>query len=615
MKRFCRIVAAASASLPFTVQAQSDLEQVVVTATRIEQPISQVIGSVTVITREEIERRQVRSLQDLLRGEAGLSIVNQGGLGKSSTIFLRGANPTHTLILVDGARLGSATAGTTAIESIPVEQIERVEIVRGPRSSLYGSDAIGGVIQIFTRKTQGVSVNAGTGTHDTHQASGAFGINQGALRFNVAAGYLGTAGFNACSGDPINFAGCFVDEPDKDGYRNTSASMQAAYSSEQLQIEFSTLYSHGYSEYDGYSTDFGLTPNQTRFTQSTPTLRLKYLPAEAIAISLAGSITREDTDNFGEGVFASRFDTEKRNASAQSDWQVAEGQTFTLGADYLDDRVNSTTAYDRDSRSNTGIFGQYLGSMGQHEFSASARNDDNEQFGSHVTGNVGWKWFVVDRRFAINAGWGTAFHAPTFNDLYFPFSGNPLLRPETSRSYELGASGALGNAGGNSGWSLQLFSTDAKDLIAYDSVTDSVINVGKARVRGAELSARHRWGNLDLALNYTALDARSRAAGSNFDHHLARRARHSGRIDVGYRIARLQVGSSINLAGPRYDNLANTVRLGGYTTADFTADLMMAEGWSLQARLANAFDRRYETSRFFNQDGRNVFIGVRYQMR
>jgi len=170
--------------------AAEQLEEVVVTASRTEQPISKVIGSVTVITREQIEQRQAQSLQELLRGELGIDITNQGGQGKISNIFMRGANSNQTVILLDGQRLDSATSGTTRIEFIPVDQIERIEIVRGPRSSLYGSDAMGGIIQIFTRKNEGMNTSVSTGSYATHGLSTGYGLENDKLRLKLNGTYL-----------------------------------------------------------------------------------------------------------------------------------------------------------------------------------------------------------------------------------------------------------------------------------------------------------------------------------------------------------------------------------------------------------------------------------------
>ncbi|MGE0115923.1 MAG: TonB-dependent receptor [Steroidobacteraceae bacterium] len=601
-----RTVAATAAlsclAIAQVIAADDALEPVVVTASRVAQPISEVIGSVTVITREEIEQRQVQSLQDLLRGEAGIDIANSGGLGKTSSIYLRGANSSQTLILVDGVRLGSATLGITSIETIPVEQIERIEIVRGPRSSLYGSDAIGGVIQIFTRKVNGFNASVSTGSYDTQEYSAGFGMQGDALRFSVNGNYLQSDGFNSCAG---SFSGgCFTIEPDKDGYRHTSGSARLGYAFGQIaDLELSTLVTQGFMEFDGDFT------NETRFRNSTPSARLRVTASDALTLTLSGSITQDKTDNYHNSLFAGRFNTEKRNAALQADWRFIKNHLLTVGADYLNDKVDSDTAYTQTQRDNLGVFAQYLGKLDKQELSASVRHDDNEQFGTHHTGNLGWKWFVLDRALAINAGWGQAFHAPSFNDLYYPFGfGNPDLKPELSQSYEFGISGAQSWLN----WSLQAYSTHARDLIAYNTafLPD---NISKARLQGAELTLSGKWDKLNATLNYTAQDPRNREAGSNYNHLLARRARQSGRIELGYDFGAAQIGSTINVVSRRYDDLANTQSLGGYSTLDFNANVALSKDFALQVKLANFLDRQYETAHYYNQAGRSVYVTLRYQ--
>ncbi|MGC3979793.1 MAG: TonB-dependent receptor [Steroidobacteraceae bacterium] len=582
--------------------ADDALEAVVVTATRTEQPVSEAIGSVTVITRAEIEKRQAQSVLELLQGEAGIDIANNGGLGKLSSVFLRGANSNQTLILVNGVRLGSATAGTTSLEYLPVDQIERIEIVRGPRSSLYGSDAIGGVIQIFTRNVDGFSASMGSGSNNTQDYSSSFGLQGDALRFSVSGNYIQSEGFNSCV---ASFSGgCYTNEPDNDGYRNTSGTARLGYAfGEVADLELSTLYSQGFSEFDGSFQ------NEVRFRNTTPTAKLRINPSDALNITLSGGITQDRNDNYKNSVFASRFNTEKRNGALQADWRVAQNHTLTVGADYLDDVVTSNTQYTATSRDNKGVFAQYLGKLGAHEISGSVRQDDNEQFGDHTTGNAGWKWFVLDQAFAINAGWGSAFHAPTFNDLYYPYGySNPNLKPERSQSYELGFSGAQDWLN----WSLQAYSTEVKDLIVFTSIPN---NVSEARLQGAELTLNGHWDQFTAGLNYTAQNPRSKQAGANYDHILQRRARQSGRIDLGYDFGTAQIGSSINVVGKRYDDLANLNVLPGYTTVDFKGDVTLGKGFALQVKLGNFFDRHYETARFYNQEGRSVYVTLRYRTK
>lgn len=601
------VVALSCVASTQALAADDELEAVVVTASRVAQPISDVIGSVTVITREEIEQRQAQSLPDLLRGEAGIDIANNGGLGKASAIFLRGGNATQTLILVDGVRIGAATAGTTSVEFIPVDQIERIEIVRGPRSSLYGSDAIGGVIQIFTRRNSGINASVGIGSHNTQEYSAGFGMEQSGLRFNANGNYLQSEGIDACVG--TYSGGCYAFEPDKDGYRNSSGAAHLGYAFGKIaDLELSTLYAQGYTEFDGYY-------NQGRFRQSAPTLKLSLTPIDALSITLQGGITEDKLDNFNNGTFLSRYNTQKRNGSLLADWSINSAHRITVGSDYLKDSIDTvvdpydpTTVYAANARSSHGEFAQYLGTLASHELSVAVRHDQSSQYGGHTTGNLGWKWFVLERALAINAGYGKAFHAPTFNDLYFPWgAGNPNLKPENSRSIELGASGITSWLN----WSLQAYDTKVHDLISLNS-SYYPINTN-ARLRGVELTLNTHIGNTTAGLNYTAQDPRSREAGPNYDHLLARRSRQSGRIDLGYDFGAANISASINVVGRRYDDLANTMSLAGYTTVDFKANIELSKQWSLQTKLANFFDRQYETVRYYNQEGRSIYLTLRYQ--
>ena len=612
-----RFAAAIAASVSCATAAADQLDfdtsedTVVVTASRVAQPISEVIASVTVIDREEIERRQPQSLQDLLRGEAGIDIYNNGGLGKVSGIFMRGSNTAQTLILVDGQRLGSATDGTTAIQFIPVDQIERVEIVRGPRSSLYGSDAIGGVIQIFTRKANGVNASVGYGYHNTQNYSLSAGYSNNGWRMNFTGNYIQSNGFDSCRGDGTLFVGCFANEPDDDRYRNTSASAHLGYSfGTKADVELQDLYSTGYTEFDGYF-------NQGRFTEHAPGITLKLTPLDALTLMLSGSITHDDQDNYHNAAFLSRYNTEKHNASLLGDVKFSKDHGITLGVDYLRDHIDTvldptdpTVIYAATTRNSHGEFVQYLGKIDSQELSASIRSDQSNQYGTHNTGNAGWKWQVIDKRLAFNAGWGRGFHAPTFNDLYFPYgSGNPNLKPESSENYELGASGDIAVLN----WSLQMYESRVQDLIALDS-NFSPINTD-AKMRGVELMTHTSWNKLNVAINYTWLDPRNRQIGSDYNKLLPRRARQSGRIELGYDCSVVQFNSIVNVAGPRFDDLANTKRLGGYTTVDVSATWKFLKSFSAQLKLNNVLDHRYETAQYYNQEGRSAYVTFRYQTK
>ncbi len=606
MKKRC-LPAAALLLLGSPSAFAAEIDPVIVTATRTAQTADETLSSVTVITRKEIERRQAQSVQDLLRGVPGVDIANNGGPGKATSVFLRGTESDHVLVLIDGVKVGSATLGTTAFQDIPVEQIERIEIVRGPRSSLYGSEAIGGVIQIFTRKGGGPLkpfFSIGGGSYQTYNASA--GVSGGGERgwFSLNASGIDTEGFNACNGKPSpGGAGCFTTEPDKDGYRNLSGSLRAGYRFDNgAEVDVHALRAEGKNEFDGSFV------NESESVQQILGSTLRFSPADIWHITLTAGRSRDESDNFKDGTFKSRFDTERDTLSFQNDLSIATDHLLTVGADYQDDRVDGTTAYAVSSRDNTGLFTQYQGRFGAHDVQLSLRRDDNEQFGTRHTGGAAWG-YALNEGLRLTASYGTAFKAPTFNELYFPGFGNPNLRPEESDSIELGLSGKA--TWGH--WSLNAYETRINDLIAFDASTFAPANIDQARIRGMEAMLGTRLGNWDLNANFTLLDPENRSGGANDGNVLPRRARQSLRLDADRDFGRYRLGATLLAAGKRYDDLANTRSLSGYATLDVRAEVALAKDWRLQARVENLLDKDYETAAFFNQPGRSLYLTLRYQ--
>ena len=578
-----------------------------VTAARTPQSNVDTLASVTVIDRDEIERRQAHSVQDALRGVPGLSFSNNGGLGKATSVFLRGAESDQVLVLVDGVRVGSATLGTTSIQDIPIDQVERIEVVRGPRSSLYGADAIGGVIQIFTRKGGGAltpRLSLGGGSHGTQDYSA--GLSGGGERgwFNIGASHLQTRGFNSCDGLPFPpGGGCFTDEPDHDGYRNTGVSARAGYRlTDSLSAEAHYLRGEGENEYDGSV----FSSNSSDYTQDVLGARMDWQVLPAWQMSLSGGRSRDLADAFHDDSFRSAFNSNRYSASWLNVFAIGAAQRLTLGADWLDDRVSGTTDYDQDSRDNAAGFAQYQGQFGSHELTAAVRRDDNQQFGGHTTGSLAWG-YRFSPTLRVMASWGSAFKAPTFNELYFPFFGNPSLDPEEADSYELGVAGQHGAVD----WSLNLYRTDIDELIGFDA-SFVPVNIDKTRIRGLEAIASTRLAGWDLAANLSVLDPENRGQDANRGNQLPRRAKLLGRLDADRSLGAWRLGASLYGEGRRYDDIANTTELGGYVTFDLRAAYALTRDWSLEGKLANALDKHYRTAGLFNQDGRNAMLTVRY---
>ncbi|GAB3098009.1 TonB-dependent vitamin B12 receptor [Lysobacter terrae] len=596
----------------------TDVDDVIVTASRTAQTQDATLASVSVITREDIDRLQPASLPDLLRGQAGLTITNNGGMGKESSVFLRGAESDQTIVLVDGIKIGSATLGKAALQDIPVDQIERIEIVRGPYSSLYGSEAIGGVIQIFTRRPRGAfspNFSFAVGSHKTARMAAGLGGRGEKGWYSVNAAHERTDGIDSCrgAGFPI-FAGCFTVEPDKDAYRNTSLSLQGGYTfNQQWDAEARLMRAEGRNEYDG---DF---QNRSSVVEQVASARVRYRPTQALTLTLNGGESTDQSDDYKDATSTGYVDTHRSQGSLQADIATGGG-VFTVGFDWLRDRIDSATPYVDittgnviTQRINHAVFGQWQQTFGAHSLQLSVRRDENDQFGGKTTGAALWGWDLSDT-LRVTASYGTAYKAPSFNELYFPFFGDPTLQPETSRSFELGLRGQ--QEWGN--WSVNAFQTHSKDLIGYDPTPRAGLpfgganNIDSARIRGVEVTGETTLAGWDLHGSATWLDPRD-DEGQDIDNLLPRRARQSARVDADRRFGDFSVGASVSAQGYRYDDPANTRRMGGYATTDLRVGYALTPAWTLQLNADNVFDKTYETAAFYNQPGRTYLLSVRYR--
>jgi len=598
---------AIAAPAAFAQSTPDTFDPVVVTANRYPQHLSEVLSDTQTISSEEIARSGAGSLIDLLQKQRGIEVTRNGGAGTSASVFIRGANSNQNIVLVDGVRIGSSTLGTANWSALPLSSIDHVEIVYGPLSTMYGADAIGGVIQIFTRRNQGdfaPHFQLGGGSNGLREASG--GIGGGTERgwFGADIAYQHSDGIDACRGSATLFAGCFADEPDRDGYRNLSMSLRGGYTfNDQWNVEGSALRADGKNHYDGYY-------NYSETRQQILAGKVRYTPSERLAFTANVGRSDNESDNFGDFGARGSAQTHRDSASLQGDFTLAEGQLLSTGVDWSEDNLDGSSAgYLVDSRRNTGVFVQYQGRFGRHQLQASARNDDNQQFGNHATGSLGWA-MQLDHGLRLNASYGTAFKAPTFSDLYDPWSGVPTLKPEKSKSANLGVS----QQGQGWHWGLDVYETRIDDLITYDASTMKMQQVEKARIRGAELTGGVLLAGFDINAQLSYTDPRNRTHGSTqFDNWLPRRAQQTARLDVDRRFGDFRAGLTVQGAGKRYDDAANAVKVGGYGTLDLRAEYALTPEWSLLARAANVFDRRYETVAWFNQPGREYQLSVRYQ--
>ncbi|SCZ50728.1 TonB-dependent receptor domain-containing protein [Thiohalomonas denitrificans] len=607
---------AAMLAVPMAIQAEESLSPVVVTATRTAQTVDETLASVTVITREEIEQLQPAQLTDLLRNRAGITVSDNGPFGKASSVYMRGTNSDHTLLLIDGVRMGSATFGGASWQFLPPSEIERIEIVRGPRASVYGADAIGGVIQVFTRQGSEeparLNAHARIGEFNTREFGA--GVQGGTKQtsYSLSASHQETDGINIedDSGDD-----------GRDGYRNDSLSWSITHRLENATELFTSgLYSKGETDFDdneyegwAYLGPYDSAHYDFEHAAARAGLRGSLTDSWFSEFSLAHS--RDESDVYYESVFDSRFDTDRVMVDWRNDVALGTSTLLTLGLDWYEDRVSSTTDFDETNRYNRGIYQILQTDLGRHSLQGSLRYDDNEAYGSQTTGQAAWG-YALTNVLRSRISYGTAFKAPSFNDLYWPGAGNPELEPEESETVEAG----LRYAQGSFHWEASLFQTEVEDLIAWacslncddgDWSTDIWLpqNVHQARIQGLELETGIRHNGWDAKASLSLIDAEDRNTGKE----LARRPRQTLRLDLDHRIQKFSVGGSVIARGRSYDDPENSVRLAGYSLLNLRTAWHASPDWTVRLSLDNALDKEYETASGYNQPGRAAFLSVRYQ--
>ncbi|HZV62122.1 MAG TPA: TonB-dependent receptor [Methylophilaceae bacterium] len=581
-------------------------DETIVTASRIPQLQRAVIGDTTVITSDEIERAGAQSIIELLQAQPGVEINSNGGPGKVSGIFLRGTNTDHVVVLIDGMRVNSATLGTTAFENIPLAQIDKIEILRGPASSLYGADAIGGVIQIFTRKGEGTPkfhAGAGYGSYNTKTAEAGFSGSVKDTSFALNLSSLDTQGFSAYRTRDTRFR-------DDDGYRNLAFSGS-------LSHKLATGHEIGVQLYQSEGhTNFDSRFNATSFSDNANLEQLSYS-----VYSKNQFATRWfSTLKAGEGIDESEsfmefgrtyFKTKQRQYSWQNDITLPVG-TLTLLYDKLEQRIQTTAGFPTTDRDNEAYMAGYVADMDAHSVQVNYRSDHNTQFGTNDTGNLGYG-YRFNSHWRATASYGTAFKAPSFNDLYFPFFGNPQLKPEKSRNIEA----SLRYEDSNRNLSLTVYENKIRDLIAVDLVLFQPFNVNDALIRGMTLAGSQRWNSWLLRGNIDVQSPRD----ENTDTLLVRRANRHASFNLSREWGNWRFGSEMITSSMRYNDAQNTQRLPGYAIFNLTTDYKISPDWKLQARVNNLLDKDYALAYdgdpsaggfVYNTAGTNLFINVRY---
>ena len=579
----------------------SQLPSVVLTATRAAQPVSSVLSDVRIIDAETIRNAGAATLTELLQVHGGAEIGANGGPGQISSVFLRGTNAGHVVLLVDGVRLNSATAGLNAWENIPLAQIERIEIVRGAASGLYGADAIGGVIQVFTRTGARTQAQTGVGSWRTREASVGIGREFGPTKLSLQAGYRESRAFSA-----TNAANTFSFNGDTDPYRNTNLAiaLEHEWASGQ-RIIARGLYSEGNTFFDaGPGSD---DVNHQRLS----TLSLESRNRIAAGWVSSVRVARGTDDGTVSGSFPGVFRSDQDQIAWQNEIAVTGGP-LVAGAEWRRERVSGDTAFTQTSRRIASVFAGYAATLQEHLLQAALRLDNNSQFGARTTGNLAYGYRLTPQ-WRASASVGSAFKAPSFNDLYFPlffgFSGNPNLKPERSRYAEAAARYEAASLQGG----LVLFQNRVRDLIALDPTFSTVVNVNRARVRGATLNG----AVLEPLWRVQGEFTRQNAVDSETGAQLARRTRNLASASFSVTPGVWRAGAELVGSGARFDNAANTAtsRMGGYTLLNLHAAVALTPEFSVSARLNNATDKPYELAQGYNTPGRNVSVALEYAAR
>ena len=602
----CLAVAATVAvavALPSASHAQSLLKDVVVTATRSESRADALISDLAVITREDIERGTGRTVSELLARVAGVQMSATGGLGKTSSIFIRGAENRHVLLLVDGVRYGSATAGQANFDNIALEGIERIEVLKGPASALYGSDAVGGVIQIFTRKGAAglqpysrpyASVTAGSAAR--REVSAGLSGGTADLGYSLGVQNLREKGFSATN--PTVAFNSF--NPDADGFSQNSVNASVDWKfAPGWKADARVFQARGSSQFDN---------GPTAFDAKTDTVTKVY--GLGVEGQLAGNWKSrlslgksEDLSTSASSAVPSVFNTFQDQWTWLNELATPIGK-LVAGYERVVQKVGGTTTYSVDSRTTNSWLAGLNGAAGGHSWQINLRRDQDSQFGDATTGLAGYG-FKFTPNWRAHAAYGTSFKAPTFNQLYFVspfFNGNPSTQPEYGRSSELG----LAYATGADEVKLTHFANRIKGFI---NATTVVTNVPHARIEGWTLAYE---GQRDAWRFRTALDLLD-ARNELTQLKLPRRANRQLTAGVDYAVGAWKFGTTLLAASNRFDNAANTVPLAGYATVDIHADYALAKDWSVQARINNLGDKPYETAAGYNQAGRSTYVTLRYQ--
>lgn len=603
------LTAATSATANNSTKGAQDaeLEQIIVTANRSQQDKFLSLSATEVIGRAEIEAIQPQNITELLNTISGVSVANLGGAGQSSSVFMRGTNGNHTLILVDGVRVGSATLGTTSFSTMSVALIDRIEVVKGPRGALWGSDAIGGVIQIFTKKLhsgEGV-VSAGIGSHGFWKTEGAIGLGNEQHSLTIAAAAEKSDGFNITD---------YPGQEDEDGYERQSISVNGQSKlSDQYSLSLVSRYEEGGADYDNqyggadenehenYSVKLGgqYSANQLQVDLSAATSQVQ------------GGTVSYSADNVKK---VDEITTKRNQLSLVANYQVSELTSVAGGIDWFKEKVSNnydlsawTDGYQQWARKDRTVKAAFV--QGRHQmndflFEGAIRKDDVEALGNETTYNIS-AGYQIQEDWLVSASRGTGFKAPTFNDLYWPGSGNPDLKPEKVTSNEI----LLRNRQDNGLLEVSVYNSKIENLIAWAPNAEGnwqPANVDAAKIKGIDLSFNQQFVEFShkLAVSYT------KTKDEKTGDELLRRPKVKASYTLGYALDKLNAHLMLDYRGKSYDR--GDVELSDVLLTNLSLSYNFSDSFVVTGKVNNLFDSEYQVADHYLTDGTNYKLTATY---
>ncbi len=613
------LLALAVLALASSAHAQNKLDTVVTTATRTPQRVSDVLADITVLTREDIERQAFGGLADLLAAQPSVQIARNGGPGSTTSIFLRGANTEHTVVLIDGVRMDTQSgSGGAPWEAIGLAQVERIEILRGPASAVYGSDAMGGVIQIFTRKGESIPQLV------LHGAVGNLGTAKGDISLSGKKG-----DWDYALGVALETSDGFSTMPDKpgltdpDGWRNHSLQARLGYAvNDQHRLSLSVTRSHVNAQYD---STFSPPNTDDRAVNDDRSLRAAWTAqwSQAWQSEFSASESGARYETLANGISGYLTETRVRAYAWANQIALPVGRLSATLERREDELLNSSLRPSRNGkadRSQNALALGYLLNLGAFDGQVHWRHDKDSDFGGIDTGSVaaGWR-FSPDWRAWASAG--TAFRAPTLYQSfsqYGPLDTLPALKPEHGRNKELG----LRWASGEHQLSLTAYDNRIRDLINYDAqfalncpATDPQHvnswdgcygNVARVHLRGASLQGQTEFAGWHLQASFDWQNPRDEISGAR----LGRRAPHYASLQLDKAIGDWSGSLGMTTTAARSDRNGSTQMLGGYALVNAALSYRINPQAKLQLNVDNAFDRVYQTARGYAQPPRTVMLGV-----